>query len=50
MPCSISWRPPVLGREEDAADQVAAYYMLQYPKETKRRLILGAAFSLRSAS
>ena len=36
---------PVLGREEDAADQVAAYYMLQYPKETKRRLIIGAAFS-----
>ena len=23
---------PVLGGEDDAADQVAAYYMLQYPK------------------
>ena len=33
---------PLLGREEDAADQLAAYYVLQFPKEIKRRLILGA--------
>ena len=36
---------PLLGREEDAADQVAAYYVLQLPKEVRRRLILGAAHS-----
>src|SRR3954470_9524106 len=39
---------PLLGREEDAADQVAAYYMLQLPKEIKRGLILGAAYSYAS--
>jgi hypothetical protein len=36
---------PVLGREEDAADQVAAYVVLQLPKEQKHRLILGNAYS-----
>jgi hypothetical protein len=36
---------PLLGREEDAADQVAAYYVLQLPKEQKRRLILGGAYA-----
>ena len=35
---------PLLGREEDAADQVASYYVLQLPKEMKRRLILGAVY------
>lgn len=39
---------PVLGREEDAADQLAAYYMLQFPKETKRRLILSSAYTYAS--
>ena len=39
---------PVLGQEEDAADQLAAYYVLQFPKETKRRLVLGAAYSYAS--
>jgi Putative metallopeptidase len=45
---------PLLGREEDAADQVAGYYVLQLPKEVKRRLILGQGHSvlvcLRTAS
>jgi hypothetical protein len=36
---------PVLGREEDAADQVAAYIILQSPKEQKRRLILASAYT-----
>jgi hypothetical protein len=36
---------PVLGREEDAADQLAAYYVLQFPKEQKRRLILASAYT-----
>lgn len=39
---------PILGREEDAADQVAAYLVLQLPKEQKRRLILGNAYSYAS--
>jgi hypothetical protein len=39
---------PLLGREEDAADQLAAYYVLQFPKEMKRRLIIGAAYSYAS--
>jgi hypothetical protein len=39
---------PLLGREEDAADQIAAYHMLQFPKETKRRLILGSAYAYAS--
>jgi hypothetical protein len=30
---------PLLGREEDAADQLAAYYVLQFPREVKRGLI-----------
>jgi hypothetical protein len=36
---------PVLGAEEDAADHVSAYLMLQYPANEKRGLILGAAYS-----
>jgi hypothetical protein len=39
---------PLFGREEDAADQLAAYYMLQFPQEKKRRLILGAAYAYAS--
>src|SRR3712207_4067959 len=39
---------PLLGREEDAADQLAAYYILQLPKERQRRLILGAAYAYAS--
>jgi hypothetical protein len=39
---------PVLGAEEDAADQVSAYLMLQYPAHQKRGLILGAAYSYTS--
>jgi hypothetical protein len=36
---------PLLGREEDAADQLAAYFVLQSPNERKRGLILGSAFA-----
>lgn len=39
---------PLLGQEEDAADQVAAYHVLQLPKELKRRLILGNAWAYAS--
>jgi hypothetical protein len=35
---------PFLGREEDAADQVSAYVLLQMAKESARRLILGVAY------
>src|SRR4051794_18341835 len=40
---------PVLGREEDAADQLAAYYILQLPRERRRSLIIGSAYSYASA-
>jgi hypothetical protein len=36
---------PVLGREEDAADQFAAYILLQFAKDDARRLIIGTAYS-----
>ena len=36
---------PVLGREEDAADQVAAYTYLQLSKEEARRLIMGTVYT-----
>lgn len=39
---------PLLGREEDAADQVAAYHLLQLPRDMKRNLILGIAWSYAS--
>jgi Putative metallopeptidase len=39
---------PVLGKEEDAADLVSAYLMLQFPAQEKRGLILGAAYSYAS--
>jgi hypothetical protein len=35
---------PVLGREEDAADQFAAYVMLRLSKNEARRMILGSAY------
>jgi hypothetical protein len=38
---------PVFGREEDAADQFAAYIMLQFGEDRAHRLITGAAFSYR---
>ena len=34
---------PILGREEDAADQFAAYLLLQFAKSDARRLIVGTA-------
>jgi hypothetical protein len=37
-------RVPILGREEDAADQFSAYVMLKFDKEQSRRLILGSAY------
>jgi hypothetical protein len=36
---------PVFGREEDAADQVAAYVMLQFGEVEARRLIAGTAYA-----
>jgi hypothetical protein len=36
---------PVLGQEEVAADQLAAYLVLQFPREKKRSLILGAVYA-----
>jgi hypothetical protein len=36
---------PIFGRTEDAADQFAAYIMLQMGKADSRRLIAGAAYS-----
>jgi len=35
---------PVLGREEDAADQFSTYMMLKFDKDDARRLILGSAY------
>jgi hypothetical protein len=36
---------PILGREEDAADQFAAYFLLRFAKPDARRLIGGVAYS-----
>ena len=36
---------PVLGREEDAADQLAAYILLQAGKSAARRLIAGTVYA-----
>lgn len=36
---------PIFGREEDAADQFATYFMLQLGKSEARRLIIGAAYA-----
>jgi hypothetical protein len=38
------WQTPILGREEDAADQFSTFIMLKFEKEDARRLILGNAF------
>jgi len=38
---------PILGHQEDAADNVAAYIMLQFGKERARRLIGGAAWQFK---
>jgi hypothetical protein len=37
-------RVPILGREEDAADQIAAYMMLHLDKDVARRTVAGVAF------
>jgi len=39
---------PVLGKEEDAADLISAYLMLQFPAHEKRGLIMGATYSYAS--
>ncbi|MBN8919590.1 MAG: hypothetical protein J0H62_02575 [Rhizobiales bacterium] len=39
---------PVIGREEDAADFISIYFLLQFPREDARRLINGVAFSVGS--
>jgi len=36
---------PLLGREEDAADQFAAYILLQFDKQSAQRLIAGTAYA-----
>src|SRR3954451_25356137 len=36
---------PIFGREEDAADQFAAYFLLQFAKSSARRLIVGVAYA-----
>jgi hypothetical protein len=41
-------RVPVLGREEEAADQVAAYIMLRLGKVEARRLITGAGYAYKT--
>ena len=39
---------PVMGHEEDAADNFASYIMLQFGKERARRLIGGAAWAYKA--
>jgi Putative metallopeptidase len=39
---------PVLGREEDAADQVSAYIMLHLGKSEARRLIAGTSYAYKT--
>ena len=36
---------PIMGREEDAADQFASYFLLQFAKSDARKLIAGVAYS-----
>jgi hypothetical protein len=36
---------PILGREEDAADQVSAYIYLNFGKDEARRLIMGTVYA-----
>ncbi len=38
---------PIFGRQEDAADQFATYFILQFGGERAHRLILGAAYAYR---
>ena len=35
---------PILGREEDAADQIAAYSLLHFGKDEARRTVVGVAY------
>jgi hypothetical protein len=35
---------PILGREEDAADQFSAYFLLTFAKDDARRLLAGVAY------
>jgi hypothetical protein len=39
------YRAPVLGRQEDAADQFATYFLLQFGGERAHQLIRGAAYA-----
>jgi hypothetical protein len=41
---------PIIGREEDAADQFAGFIMLQFGKEAARRTLLGAAYFWQAGS
>jgi hypothetical protein len=43
-------RIPVLGREEDAADQFSAYLMLHLGKDEAKRLIFGTAYAYKAES
>jgi hypothetical protein len=38
------WGTPVLGREEDAADQFSSFIILKFDEEQARRLMLGNAY------
>ena len=38
-------KTPLMGREEDAADQFAAFLLLQFAKSDARRLIVGTAYA-----
>ena len=42
------WKVPVLGREEDAADQFSVIIMLNFRKDQARRLIMGNAYQYRN--
>ena len=42
------WGTPVLGREEDAADQFSSYIILKFDKGQARRLMLGNAYQYKS--
>ncbi len=38
------YKVPLFGREEDAADQIAAYLLTQFGEDVARRTLLGAAY------
>ena len=42
------WGTPVLGREEDAADQFSSFIIMKFDKEQARRLMLGNAYQYKS--